>query len=137
MTNQASPTKLRDGSWGTKVYQEANPGDVFTVTTRAGKSWDVEIIRVLWTGKDKWTGKTVSLCKSSKLSSHFSNNGYGWNGGRRSKMGSWKQEHEDEISIHGYSWTPPRRSQKTCCECQQPIRSKHQRCRETGMGCYS
>jgi len=47
----ASPTKLRDGSWGARVRGQAHPGDEIQITTRAGKSWTAHVDRVLWTGE--------------------------------------------------------------------------------------
>lgn len=57
----ATPKKLRDGSWGALVKSErVNTGDAITVTTRAGKSWDAVVQKVIWTGKG------VSICATSK-----------------------------------------------------------------------
>ncbi len=55
-TNTASPTKLRNGSWGARVEGSAAAGDTVTITTRGGKSWEARIERVIWTD-----GK-VSIC---------------------------------------------------------------------------
>lgn len=59
----ASPTKLRDGSWGARVPGVAQQGQAIHIQTRAGKSWDAEVSRVLWTGSDR-EGQTVSLCST-------------------------------------------------------------------------
>jgi hypothetical protein len=45
---QATPSKLRDGSWGARVAGSVAVGDVVTITTKAGKSWDATVSRVLW-----------------------------------------------------------------------------------------
>ncbi len=51
MTLNASPARLRDGSWGARVSSETvSLGDTVTITTRSGKSWTARVVRVLWTG---------------------------------------------------------------------------------------
>ena len=57
----ATPAKLRDGSWGARVTGAVAPGDVVTITTRAGKTWQARIMRVVWTGEG------VTLCATSSL----------------------------------------------------------------------
>lgn len=47
MNIDATPTKLPSGDWGAKVNGTVKVGDVVTVTTRAGKSWEAAISRVL------------------------------------------------------------------------------------------
>lgn len=47
----ATPTKLRDGTWGARVQGTVQSGDRITITTRAGKSWTAVIARVVWTGQ--------------------------------------------------------------------------------------
>jgi len=51
VTLEATPAKLRDGSWGARVKGAAKSGDVLKVTTRAGKSWTATVDRVLWKGR--------------------------------------------------------------------------------------
>jgi hypothetical protein len=60
-TITASPTKLRDGTWGARVAGPAAEGDTITITTRAGKTWQAEIERVLWTGDG------VSICATASI----------------------------------------------------------------------
>ena len=54
MTTQtiaASPAKLKDGSWGARIARtDVAPGQVVTIRTQAGKTWDARITRVVWTG---------------------------------------------------------------------------------------
>jgi formamidopyrimidine-DNA glycosylase len=57
----ATPTKLRDGSWGARVKGAVNAGDVVTIKTSTGKTWDAKVEAVLWSGDG------VSLCKTSSL----------------------------------------------------------------------
>ena len=49
-TTKATPAKLRSGDWGAKVHGECQPGDVITITTKAGKSWDATVRKVIWSG---------------------------------------------------------------------------------------
>lgn len=58
---KASPTKLRNGDWGAKVLGTVTEGDTVTITTRAGKSWDAKVTKVLWT-KDG-----VAICATESL----------------------------------------------------------------------
>jgi hypothetical protein len=58
----ASYTKLRDGSWGVRTEGRVVEGLVVTVTKRDGSVKTETIGRVLWTGADQTTGRTVSLC---------------------------------------------------------------------------
>lgn len=44
-----TPTKLRNGSWGAKGPASIERGDIVTVTTRSGKSWDAHVDGVVWT----------------------------------------------------------------------------------------
>jgi len=60
----ASPAKLRSGAWGARVKGIASAGDVITITTRAGKSWDARVARVVWRGDG------ISLCATEKLGSY-------------------------------------------------------------------
>lgn len=49
---KASPKKLRGGEWGALVQSEkVVSGEHITVTTKAGKSWDAVVDKVIWTGK--------------------------------------------------------------------------------------
>ena len=62
----ATPAKLRDGSWGARVQGTVKQGDVITITTRAGKTWDATVSRVVWSNDD------VAICATGKVggSSH-------------------------------------------------------------------
>lgn len=61
-TAQATPTKLRNGSWGAKVQStNVREGDVVTIITRGGKSWDAQVSRVLW------IGDAVAICATESL----------------------------------------------------------------------
>ncbi len=53
---KATPVKLRSGEWGAKVQGQVREGDTVTITTRAGKSWEARVSRVVWHGGG------VSIC---------------------------------------------------------------------------
>ena len=67
MTNlylPATPTKLKNGSWGARVAStNVRAGDIVQITTRGGKSWEAEIIKVVWSGNG------VSICATSSIAS--------------------------------------------------------------------
>jgi hypothetical protein len=46
----AKPAKLRDGTWGARVTGTPKAGDVVTITTATGKSWQSTVAKVLWKG---------------------------------------------------------------------------------------
>lgn len=56
----AKPKKLRDGTWGAVVEStNVREGVVLTVQTRAGKTWQAEVTRVVWSGNGASICKTV------------------------------------------------------------------------------
>lgn len=58
----AKPTKLRSGDWGATVDSETiQVGEIVQITTRAGKSWEARVTRVVWTGKG------VAICATESL----------------------------------------------------------------------
>ena len=67
----ASPTKLRDGSWGLRVPAGTEPGTVVQVTTRSGKSW------LARTGKVLWEGDGVALCTTARASRSLGGDSHG------------------------------------------------------------
>jgi len=44
----ASPTKLQTGAWGARIAGTAAVGETITIVTRAGKTWDATVSRVVW-----------------------------------------------------------------------------------------
>lgn len=60
---QASPKKLRNGSWGALVQGQVTAGDAIQVTTRAGKTWTAAVGRVIWSGERD--GGTVAIVSTS------------------------------------------------------------------------
>ncbi len=62
-TMTATPAKLRDGSWGARVPGSVQAGDVVTITTRGGKSWDATISMVIWSNDE------ISICATGSAPS--------------------------------------------------------------------
>jgi len=63
----ASPKKLKSGSWGAAVDGAAKAGDELTITTKAGKSWTCWVEAVIWTGASKWSASgTCSIVSTTK-----------------------------------------------------------------------
>lgn len=61
-------TKLKDETWGVRVQGTATVGQSVTVTKKDGSTKTETIKAVLWTGADKTSGKTISLCSVSQSS---------------------------------------------------------------------
>lgn len=72
MENQATPIKLNSGDWGVKIQSEAvQRGEQYTVHTKSGKSWEVTIITVIWSGKG------ISICSSELVQDRRMGSGHG------------------------------------------------------------
>lgn len=54
--------KLKSGDWGLRVDGRTTSGARVTVTKASGETKSETIGQVLWTGADKSTGQTISLC---------------------------------------------------------------------------
>lgn len=96
-------TKLNNGSWGVRVDGRAEAGQVVSVRTKAGDTKRETVERVLWTGADKQTGRTVSLCAITQR-------GGGYSRGRSSGGGV-------AASVPGYSSYCTGRSDCGCYDC--------------------
>jgi len=46
---KATPTKLRNGSWGARVHGTPVAGQEIMVEAKSGKSWTATVAKVLWT----------------------------------------------------------------------------------------
>ena len=79
----ATPTKLRDGSWGAKVKGTPAIGDVVKVTTKAGKTWNAKVERIVTSGDDWTIVATSSLDRAAASTS----NGRGRRWQRRRRTG--------------------------------------------------
>lgn len=63
-TIPATPTKLRNGTWGARTSGKVAPGDIITIVTRAGKRWKAQVEKVVWTNGDVSILATTSLDRS-------------------------------------------------------------------------
>ena len=70
-TMTASPTKLRDGSWGARIAADdvstVAVGSQITVKARSGKSWTARVTKVLWTGPDRYGSGKVALVETESI----------------------------------------------------------------------
>ena len=66
----ATPAKLRNGSWGARVQGRVSAGDSVQITTKAGKSWTATVSKVVWSGNG------VSICATESSGSRGSRGGY-------------------------------------------------------------
>jgi hypothetical protein len=66
-------TKLKNGNWGIRVDGPAKAGQGVEVYTKAGDGKVETIERVLWSGPDAKTGKTISLCSIAPRPQRTSN----------------------------------------------------------------
>jgi len=67
-TLQASPTKLRDGSWGARTKGVPAIGDTITITTKAGKTWNAQVTSLVWTDQKVAIVSTKSLDRAPSTS---------------------------------------------------------------------
>lgn len=73
-----SYTKLKSGAWGVRVQgTKPDAGSSVTVRTKAGAEKTETIIEVLWSGADKTSGETVSLCSIAQRARPSNGNGNG------------------------------------------------------------
>ena len=76
----ATPIKLKDGSWGARVQGTVNAGDNITVRTKAGKEWVATVGRIVWKGDGVaivTTQKQTSNSASGRNWNRDAFNGYG------------------------------------------------------------
>lgn len=53
LIHTASPTKLRDGSWGARVNGCTREGARIRIQTKAGKTWDAIVTKIVWEDRSK------------------------------------------------------------------------------------
>jgi len=65
----ATPTRIRTGEWGALVQgrDAVKYGDVVTITTRSGQSWDAVVQEVVYTGPGKWSDDEVTVVVAGKI----------------------------------------------------------------------
>lgn len=103
-------TKLNNGNWGVRVDGKAEAGQTVSVRTKAGELKQETIERVLWTGADKQTGRTVSLCAIAQR-------GGGYSRGRSSGGRGYSSAGGSAASVPGYSSYCTGRSGCGCYDC--------------------
>lgn len=64
----ATPTKLRNGTWGARTTDNVSKGDVVTITTRGGKSWDATVTEIVWSGDGVTIVATQSAPRAARPS---------------------------------------------------------------------
>lgn len=57
----ATFSKLKSGEYGIRADGTLRVGEVVTVTKRGGSTSRVVVAKILWTGADRETGRTVTL----------------------------------------------------------------------------
>jgi len=94
----ATPAKLRNGSWGARVVGSASVGDTVRVRTRAGAVWTATVTGVVWSGR----GVTL-------VSTRRHNEGRGVNA----------TTHRTVLASDGRTWVrrPVRRRSSRCSHC--------------------
>lgn len=65
----ASPTKLRDGTWGARAAGSVAAGDRITIRTRSGQTWEATVTRILWRGEGATICATSQSPKRSRRNS--------------------------------------------------------------------
>lgn len=60
-TITATPAKLRNGTWGARVTDPVKVGQTITVKTKAGKTWQAKVTKIVWGGSDAALVATESL----------------------------------------------------------------------------
>lgn len=64
----ASPARLKDGSWGVKVWHESvRVGEEVEVVDRKGRTWGFKVERVLWRGIDQRWDCAACLCAGERV----------------------------------------------------------------------
>lgn len=61
MNANGKPTKLRDGTWGATVQGTVRSGEMITVRSRGGKTWEAKVSRVVWQGNGVTIVGTVRM----------------------------------------------------------------------------
>jgi hypothetical protein len=72
---KATPSKLRDGSWGARVQGSVQQGAIIEINTKAGKTWTATVQRVLWTDGKVTLVQTESSKGTSSPRPRRSSNG--------------------------------------------------------------
>lgn len=65
----ATPTKLRNGSWGARVEGKPSIGETITIRAKSGKSWQARVSAIVWTDGTASIVATASTDRESRPSS--------------------------------------------------------------------
>lgn len=65
----ATPIKLRNGSWGAKITGSASIGDTITITAKNGRVWNTTVTQVVFSNDG------VTLVATAKHSKEYTQNG--------------------------------------------------------------
>ena len=61
---EGTPAKLRSGAWGVRIENsdefEILPGDMVKIVTRAGKTWETTIGKVVWSNEKVTLATTIN-----------------------------------------------------------------------------
>lgn len=79
----ASPAKLKNGSWGARVKGDVKEGDVITIRTKSGKTWEARVTRVVWSGDSVSICATESMDRPQRTQRTYSNGRANYHSGGR------------------------------------------------------
>lgn len=61
---EGTPAKLRSGAWGVRIENSEEydilEGDTVRITTRAGKTWETTIGKVVWSNEEVTLATTIN-----------------------------------------------------------------------------
>ena len=61
---EGTPAKLRSGAWGVRIENSEEydilEGDTVRITTRAGKTWETTIGKVVWSNAEVTLANTIN-----------------------------------------------------------------------------
>ena len=61
---EGTPAKLRSGAWGVRIENSEEydilEGDTVRITTRAGKTWETTIGKVVWSNEEGTLATTIN-----------------------------------------------------------------------------
>lgn len=100
---QNSYTKLKDGTWGLRIFGPVSPGCTVEVATKAG-AHKVETV-----GRVIWTGSGVALCTIVQGSNRTASTGRKTGGSRRTGCACGSREDSYGDLIH---------SDRNCASCE-------------------
>ena len=82
-TINATPAKLRNGTWGARVRGTVAVGALLTIQTQAGKTWQATVSSIVWSGEGVTLVSTQSADRAPAPSSSPRSQG------RNGRAGKW------------------------------------------------